>query len=219
LAAAAADPGESNSSASFAKIPLNSSTEVNPFSPFMSSGTLLILIAGGVASLLLFTTVYFYNRLVKSRIQVREAVAGIDVQLKRRHDLIPNLAAVVRGHAQHNQALLQALDEVPEYAPGMSVRDKAKVETAVGRTLRNALDTARSLPQLAGSESFLQLQQGMVRVEDDLQMARRYYNALVREHNSLCETFPSGLLASMLGIKREPFFEVDDETAQNPVIG
>lgn len=182
----------------------------------MSLFLILIIAVGGIVSVLLFTTVYFYNRLVRSRISVREAVAGIDVQLKRRHDLIPNLVTVVKNQGHYDQNLISALEAVPQFSSGMGLREKLNAEFTTGRTLRTVMDTAKAMPDLAGSRGFLDLQENLVKIEAELQMARRYYNALVRDHNSLCETFPSGIFASLLGIKREPFYEVDDETSRNP---
>ena len=148
-----------------------------------------------------------FNRLVRERNMVREGWSGIDVQLKRRHDLVPNLVESVRGHATFERTVLEEVTRL-RGAPRAS-RALQDGENALTTQLRGLLAVAEAYPQLRAGESFLGLQQRLTEVENQLQMARRYYNGAVRDYNIVVESFPSNLVARAFGFTLEEFFQVE----------
>ena len=167
----------------------------------------LALLALAVVALLLF------NRLVRLRNQVRTAWADIDVQLQRRHDLVPQLVATVKGYAGHEHALLAAVTELR--ARAMATPEPARLGAIEG-SLQSALGKlvllAEAYPDLKASGNFLQLQRDLVDVEDHLQFARRFYNGAVRDYNDATQRFPDLLLANAFSFEPSAFFETDDGT-------
>lgn len=148
-----------------------------------------------------------FNRLVRHRNLVREAWSGIDVQLKRRHDLVPALVETVRGHAAFERG---ALEEVTRLRAGARAsRALQDGENALAAQVRGLLAVAEAYPQLRAGESFLDLQRRLTEVENQLQMARRYYNGTVRDYNIVVEAFPSNLVARAFGFGLEEFFQVE----------
>lgn len=154
-----------------------------------------------------------YNRFIKYSNRVREAWSGIDVQLKRRHELIPRLVAVVKGYAAHEAELL---DEVTRLrTESLNATDIPASETAeqqLSLGLRPLLAIAEAYPELKANENYLQLQNELSEVENMLQLARRYYNGTVRDLNNLVEMFPSNLVARLCGFRVQEFFEIDVAT-------
>lgn len=164
----------------------------------------MLLVAGIIAAI--------YNRLVRGRILVREGFSGIDVQLKRRHNLIPNLIKTVEGYADFERGVLDDLTRLRAQAMGdQSIRDKSQSERALSGALRHLFAVAESYPDLKASTNFLDLQQQLAEIEDALQKARRYYNGTVRDYNTRVQTFPSNLVARLFGFENEAFFEMEDE--------
>ena len=167
----------------------------------------LALLALAVVALLLF------NRLVRLRNQVRTAWADIDVQLQRRHDLVPQLVATVKGYAGHEHALLAAVTELR--ARAMATPEPARLGAIEG-SLQSALGKlvllAEAYPDLKASGNFLQLQRDLVDVEDHLQFARRFYNGAVRDYNDATQRVPDLLLANAFRFEPSAFFETDDGT-------
>ena len=165
---------------------------------------LLLFLAAALAVI----SIWIYNRLVRQRNLVAEAWAGIDVQLQRRHELVPNLVKVVKAYARHEAQTLEgvalARGSNPAAAPGL-----AEQETALSRSLGRLLALAEDYPELKASGNFIQLQQDLVEVEDQLQYARRYYNGSVRDLNNLVESFPSRLVARPFGFRCAEFFEIE----------
>jgi len=154
-----------------------------------------------------------YNLLIKHRNRVREAWSGIDVQLKRRHELIPRLVEVVKAYAVHESALLESVSSVRTRgmeADGVRASEQAEQQISAG--LRPILALAESYPDLKADGSFLQLQARLVEVEDFLQMARRYYNGAVRDYNNLVEMFPGNLVACLFRFAPLEFFEIEVAT-------
>lgn len=150
--------------------------------------TVGVLIAALVAIWLAFA----YNRLVRLRNQWRTAWADIDVQLTRRHDLVPQLVAAVTGYASHEQAVLQAVTELRSQAVGLrSPARLGEVESALEQALTRLLALQEAYPDLKASDNFLQLQRGLVEVEEHLQYARRFYNGAVRDYNDAVSAFPT----------------------------
>jgi len=154
-----------------------------------------------------------YNQLVKKRQMVEEGWSGIDVQLKRRADLIPNLLETVKGYASHEKEALEAVTEMRTRASAVSSGDvagRAQAEGLLGQALGRLFAVAENYPDLKASANFIELQDALQSVEDALQMARRYYNGAVRGLNILVESFPSNLVANQFGFIKSEYFEIED---------
>ena len=157
--------------------------------------------------------VYIYNDLVRKRQMVREGWSGIDVQLKRRSDLIPNLVEAVKGYATHERAALEAVTEMRARAAGIDRNDvagRAQAEGMLSQALGRLFAVAEAYPDLKASANFRELQSSLEGVEDALQMVRRYYNGAVRALNVVVESFPSNLVAGRFGFTQEEYFEIED---------
>jgi LemA protein len=171
-----------------------------------------IVVAIVVAIALFAVTVF--NRLVRLRNMVREGWSGIDVQLRRRTDLVPNLVEAVQGYASHERGLFE--DIARQRATSIAadnVHSQAVAEQALQGSLRQLFAVAEAYPDLKADKNFLDLQHQLADVEDQLQMARRYYNGTVRNLNIGIQTFPNNVLAGFFGFRPEPFFELDDRSA------
>lgn len=153
----------------------------------------------GAAAALALLLVILYNRLVQSRNLLREGWSGIDVQLKRRADLVPALVEVVKGYSGHEQKALQ------------DVTALRKPQDVVGG-LKQVLALVESYPDLKADKNFLELQNNLTEIEDNLQYARRYYNGCARNYNIKVQSFPGNLVAKAFGFKEEPYFEVEYAT-------
>ena len=153
-----------------------------------------------------------YNGLVRLKVQGENAWADIDVHLKRRHDLIPNLVETVKGYATHEKGTLEAVIAARNSAvSAQGPAAKAEAEGILTGALRQVFALAEAYPQLRAVESFTSLQQQLSGIEDALQNARRYYNAVVRDFNTSIEQFPSNIVAGMFHFKEREFFELKDE--------
>jgi LemA protein len=150
-----------------------------------------------------------YNGLVKLKVQCDNAWADIDVQLKRRYDLIPNLVQTVQGYAAHEKGTLEGVVAARNSAmAAQGPAAKAEAENMLTSALRQVFALAEAYPQLRAVESFTQLQTTLSQLEDSIQNARRYYNAVVRDLNTKIAVFPSNIIANMFGFKTREFFEV-----------
>ena len=171
----------------------------------------LIVIAVVVLfGLFLVTT---YNRLVTLKQRVKEAWSDIDVQLKRRHDLVPNLVETVKGYAGHERQTLEAVIRARQQAidvRGLSPEQRAQAENMLTQALRQLFALAEQYPQLRAVESFTQLQGQLSSIEENIAFARRFYNGNVRDYNTSLLTFPTNLLAGMFGFTQEQYFEIQD---------
>jgi len=175
--------------------------------------TLLVLAA------MLGWAVWTFNRFVRLRNQVREAWAGIDVQLQRRYDLVPGLVATVRGYVKHESGALERVSRL-RGQPGMAVGQRAGEETGLSRSIGRLFALAEAYPDLKASAGFQQLHSSLVEIEEQLQYARRYYNGSVRDNNNLVEGFPSLLVARLFGFRPAEFFEIElASQRQVPVVG
>jgi LemA protein len=166
-----------------------------------------------ILAVIAFVVIGMYNSLVRLRVRVDGAWADIDVQLKRRWDLIPNLVETVKGYASHERDTLEGVVEARNRA--MSAQGpaaKAEAEGALSGALRQLFALAEAYPQLRAVESFTQLQGTLNEIEGAVQNARRYYNAVVRDYNTKTEVFPTNLLAGMFGFTRREFFSLEDES-------
>ena len=160
------------------------------------------------ALLLLGTGVWLYNGLVRNRNRVSEAWAGIDVQLQKRFELVPNLVQTVKGYASHESSVFEEVAHIRKTGE-TSVTERAQQETALSHSLGRLFALAEDYPELKASEGFRQLHTSLVDIEDHLQFARRYYNGAVRDNNNLVESFPSNIVAGMFKFKLAEFFEIE----------
>jgi LemA protein len=173
--------------------------------------TLIIIIA--VAALVLFYFVGVYNKLVRKRSMVEEGWSGIDVQLKKRYDLIPNLIETVKGYAKHEKETLdQVITARNKAVQAEGVQAKNQAEQQLSGALANVFALSEAYPDLKANTNFLQLQQELSGIEGDIEKARRYYNATVRENNIMVESFPSNIVANSFGFFISEFFELENES-------
>ncbi len=178
---------------------------------------LFILIAGIVV--LALWIIAIYNDLVRKRQMVEEAWSGIDVQLKRRHDLIPNLVETVRGYAKHEKETLENVTKARSRALSAgTIEEKMRAEQELSRALLNLFAVAEAYPDLKANENFLHLQKELSAIEDEIQLARRYYNATVREYNIAIQTFPRNIVAGIFGFKEFQYFEIGPEDRKTPQV-
>ena len=175
--------------------------------------TLWIILAGVVVVVVYAIAVF--NRLVRTRQMANEAWSGIDVQLKRRSDLVPNLVDIVKGYAAHERSVLEEVTQLRGAAravPEGDVAARAQAEGALSAALGKLFALSENYPDLKASTNFLDLQKQLSDLENDLQMARRYYNGAVRNQNVLVQSFPSNVLAGMFGFAPRDFFELSNES-------
>ncbi len=158
--------------------------------------------------LLLIAATWIYNRLVRNRNRVSEAWAGIDVQLQKRSELVPNLVKIVKGYAAHESGVLEDVTRL-RASTESRIDVRAKQETAFSRSLGRLFALAEDYPDLKASEGFQQLHSSLVEIEDHLQYARRYYNGAVRDNNNLVEGFPSNIVANTFKFSLAEFFEIE----------
>ncbi len=152
-----------------------------------------------------------YNGLVKLRVQTDSAWSDIDIQLKRRHDLIPNLVETVKGYATHERGTFEDIAKFRSAAISATTpADKAQAEGQLTRALGGLYAVAENYPQLQADQNFLSLQNTLAEVETNIQNARRYYNAVVRDFNTKVQTFPTNIFANMLGFHTRQFFEMEN---------
>lgn len=165
----------------------------------------------GIILLAAMYGVGIYNRLVKLKTLVEEAWSGIDVQLKKRHDLIPNLIETVKGYATHEKETFQNVTEARNQAvAAKSVEQQQAAENKLNQSLMNLFAVAEQYPELKANTNFLQLQTELSSIEADIEKARRYYNGTVREKNILIDSFPSNIVAKIFGFIKSTFFELDN---------
>lgn len=170
-----------------------------------------ILIILGVAALSFFYGIGIYNKLVKLRTMVQEAWSSIDVMLKKRHDLIPNLVETVKGYATHERETFDSVTRARAAAMGANtVGEKEIAEKNLNQAMMNLNAVAEQYPDLKANANFMQLQAEISALEGDIEKSRRYYNGTVRENNILVDTFPSNIIANMFKFVKSAFFELDN---------
>ena len=166
----------------------------------------------GVIVLLVIWAVTLYNRLVKLRNNRENAFADIDVQLKQRHDLIPQLVATVKGYATHEKETLERVMAARNGAMNAgSINDKIVAENALSSALAGLRMTLEAYPDLKANQNFMQLQEEISDVENKLAAVRRYFNSATRELNNAVETFPSNIFAGMFGFRKEMMFDLGEQ--------
>lgn len=157
-----------------------------------------------------------YNSLIRQRNQVRESWSDIDVQLKRRYNLIPNLIETVKGYAAHERETFESVTRARARALGaQSPGDKAQAENALTSTLKTLFAVAEAYPDLKANVNFLELQRELSDTENKIQAARRFYNTTVRDYNTAIESVPTNIVANIFSFKKEEFFELEEEAARN----
>ena len=167
-----------------------------------------IIIAVIVVILVIFV-ISSYNGFIKLKNRCEEAFATMDVYLKKRYDLIPNLVETVKGYAAHEKETLEKVIAARNAAQGAStIEDKIAGETALQGTLKSLFAVAEGYPDLKANTNFLDLQEQLKKIEDDIANARKYYNAVIKEFNTKCEVFPSNIIAGLFHFERKPMFEV-----------
>ncbi|MDP3894552.1 LemA family protein [Nocardioides sp.] len=182
---------------------------------------LLLVIIGLVVAFALLAVVAF-NKLRTQDIAAQEALGGIDVQLTRRADLIPNLVSTVKGYASHESGVFQAVTEararVSKAAEGTDVAEKSQAEAALSQALVNVMAVAEAYPELKASANFAQLQQQLAETENQLSFARQYYNDAVATLNKLVATIPWMLFAGMANVSKRDFYEAPKEHSTAPTV-
>lgn len=170
-----------------------------------------------VVVLVLIWIIYAYNQLAILRVRVRNAWSQVEVQLRMRYDLIPNLVETVKGYATHEQTLFNQVTEARSRAMSAgTVKDKAEAETALTGALRSLFAVAEAYPALRASENFTQLQQQLEEVEKRLAYSRQFFNDTVLKYNTRTVAFPSNLIAGLFGFRAEAFFEAGPD-GRDPV--
>ncbi|MEB2846925.1 LemA family protein [Rhizobiales bacterium RZME27] len=174
---------------------------------------MLYIILGIIVVAALYV-VMIYNGLVKSRQMAEEAWSGIDVQLKRRADLIPNLIETVKGYAAHEKGTFEEVVRLRNQAqavPAGDVEGRAVAEGMLSQALGKLFALAEAYPDLKANQNFLELQTSLETLESEIQMSRRYYNGAARDLNVKVESFPSNIVAGQFGFAKKPFFEITNE--------
>jgi LemA protein len=174
--------------------------------------SIVLIVLVGLVVITLLWGAATYNGFVRLRNLVQEAWRQIDVELHRRHDLIPNLVDTVKGYAAHERGVFEAVTQAraTAAAPGSSPAEQATQENVLSGALRQLFAVAEAYPQLRASENFAQLQTELTNTEDRIAAGRRFYNANVRQLNTRVETFPPSIVAGMFGFTRAEYFEVED---------
>jgi LemA protein len=173
--------------------------------------TILLWVIIGIIVILILAFIGIYNGLVRSRNQVKNAWAQIDVQLKRRHDLIPNLIEMVKGYMKYERATLEAITKartLAQQATSASPGERGKVEGELSSALNRLLAVAERYPDLKASQNFMSLQEELASTENKISFSRQFYNDGVMQYNNKIQMFPSSVVAGMTGFKQSEFFEV-----------
>lgn len=180
----------------------------------MNLRTILI----GIGVIVIFWVILTYNRLITLKNRAKEAWADIDVQLKRRYDLIPNLVETVKGYASHEREVFEKVTEARSRAmSATTIKEKGEAENFLSSTLKTLFAVVENYPELKASQNFLELQRELRDTEDKIQAARRFYNTNVRDLNIQIESFPSNIIANIFRFTKMDFFEIEEVAAKEPV--
>ena len=186
----------------------------------MTQSSMVIIACTVLGLILLFWLAGTYNMLVKLRNIVKNAWAQIDVQLKRRYDLIPNLVETVKGYAAHESQTFEAVVKARQMAinVGDNVKQKAEMENILSGTLKSLFAVAENYPDLKANQNFLQLQEELASTENKIGFARQFYNDSVMNYNTAKETFPTNMIAAAFGFSNREFFEINEYEKQSPQV-
>ncbi|MCI8291125.1 MAG: LemA family protein [Clostridia bacterium] len=177
----------------------------------MATAIVIILLVA-----LVIYIIYIFNKIIKASNLNLEAFSNVDIALKKRYDLIPNLEEVVKGYEEHEKATLENITEMRnKLSEKMTVSDRQKEEDKYSAIIKEVMVSVENYPTLRAGENFLKFQEALMKIEEEIEMARRYYNGTTRNYNSLIQTFPNNILSSILGYSKRLFFEVDLLTRQN----
>ena len=181
----------------------------------MMTGMTGLLILGGIILAVGLWLVSSYNSMVRLRNMVRNSWAQIDVQLKRRFDLVPNLVETVKGYAAHEKEVLEKVTQARSMVQSaQSIEQRQQAENQLANTLRSLFAVAEAYPQLKANDNFRDLQQQLSELEEKIAFARQFFNDTTMKYNTTIQSFPTNLLAGMFGFQALPFFEVDDVQRQ-----
>lgn len=184
----------------------------------MEGALVALAVLAGLVVVVGLIVIGIYNGLVKVRQHVRESWSNVDTELQRRHDLIPNLIATVKGYMQHERGLLEEIVRLRERAeavrPGAATAEQVAVENQLSAALRQLTVRFEQYPDLKASSQFTNLQAELANTEDRVQSSLRFYNGNVREMNTRIEAFPSNIIAGMFGFKDEVYFKLENEAAR-----
>ena len=179
----------------------------------------LVLGLLGAAVLFAFWAIGAYNSFVSGKAMVSEAWSGVDVQLKRRYDVVPNLVAVVKQYSVHEKEVLEKVTQMRAVSMGaQTVDQKADAEKGLTSALKTLFAVTENYPDLKANQNFLDLQQQLFGLEGDIQLARRYYNGAARNYNISVQSFPSNIVARIFAFDPVSYFEISSEESQNPQI-
>lgn len=182
----------------------------------------IALLTIGIIIIFVLLVVFIYNRFVKNRNIVKDAWSNIDVALKRRYDLIPNLVETVKGYAAHEKGTLESVINARNAAmavPTNDINGQIKAENQLQQTLRSIFALGEAYPDLKANVNFLDLQQKLSEIEENLERSRRYYNGTVRENNTYGESLPGALFAGMFNYQHFDYFEADEVSRENVKVG
>jgi LemA protein len=173
----------------------------------------LVVVLGIVVLVPLLVVVSIFNGLIGRKNQVDSVLATVDVMLKKRYDLIPNLVETVKGYAAHERGVLEEISRLREQAvqPDVTLADKVAIDTKLSRMLGGLMARVEAYPQLKASDNFMHLQRTLTEMEEQISAARRAFNAAVLEYNNAVQMFPSNIVAGMMGYTAKNFFEIDAE--------
>jgi LemA protein len=181
------------------------------------SNFLWVIIA--IAALIILWAIFAFNRLISFRNRVKEAWSDIEVQLKRRYDLIPNLIETVKGYAAHERGVFEKVTEARTKAMGaQSVQEHQEADNFLSATLKTLFAVAENYPDLKANANFLDLQRELADTENKIQAARRFYNSVVQEYKNALEMFPSNVIANTFNFKAEQFFELKTSQEAEPIV-
>ena len=180
----------------------------------------ILAILSVIVLVLVIYVILIYNKFITKNNLCEEGWSGINVQLKRRYDLIPNLVSTVKGYSKHESDVLTNVIELRNKAMGATnIEDKNNFENQLSLGLKNLFALSESYPDLKASQNFLSLQSSLMEIEDNIQNARRYYNATVRDFNTLIQAFPSNIIASKFNFKQKQYFELESNLEKsNPKV-
>ena len=181
--------------------------------------SVLLMFAGIVLAVILIAAIYVaavYNGLIVNKNRVKEAYSDIQVQMKRRYDLVPNLVETVKGYAAHESQTLEKVIQARNMAMAQKgdLKEQAKAENILSGTLKSLFAVSENYPELKANQNFLKLQFELTDTEDKIKAARRFYNTNVLALNNKIEMFPSNIIAGMFAFKKQEFFELDEDEAQ-----
>jgi len=181
--------------------------------------TIIGLVLAGIAVLILIWVIGVYNMLIRGRTRVEEGWSDIEVQLNRRYDLIPNLVNTVKGYAKHEEGVFTKVTEARTAAMSANTpHDHALAENQLSQTLKSLFAVAEAYPDLKASSNFAHLQTELVDAEDKIQASRRFYNGLVRRFNTAVQTFPTNMIAGVIGFKTFDFYDAPEAANATPQV-